>query len=232
MDILWVSAFTVGFLGSFHCAGMCGPIALALKGKDNGIGSFLLSRMAYNLGRIFTYSLMGMTAGFLGRSFSINGWQSDLSILCGVLILVFVLLTNEKVRNRISIKLSESTGTLKKVFNGLIKRKGAGALMLIGLLNGILPCGFVYLALAGAATTTGPLEGALFMALFGLGTLPMMLGIAITGAMVSLKARGFINRLSPLIAIALAVLLIHRGIMLQEEKHACCKKEISFSTGK
>lgn len=232
MDIIWVSAFSLGFLGSFHCAGMCGPIALALKGNDNGIGSFLISRMGYNLGRIFTYSLMGLTAGLLGRSFSINGWQSDLSILCGVLILVFVLLTNERVRNRISSGMSGKTAALKRVFSGLIRRRGTGALILTGVLNGILPCGFVYLALAGAATTTGPLEGALFMALFGLGTLPMMLGIAITGAMVSLKARGFINRLSPLIAIALAVLLIHRGIILHEEEHACCEKKISLSTGR
>jgi sulfite exporter TauE/SafE len=91
------------------------------------------------------------------------------------------------------------------------------------LVNGILPCGFVYLALAGAATTQSSLQGALYMALFGLGTLPMMLFISLSGSIISLSARRWINRLSPYVGIAMAVLLIHRGVKMHREPESCCK---------
>lgn len=110
-----------------------------------------------------------------------------------------------------------------------MKRHSAGSLFLIGLLNGILPCGFVYLALAGAATTQGPTEGALYMFLFGVGTIPLMLVIALSGSFISIKARNFINKLSPVIAIGLAIFLIHRGTMMKESDHACCKPRHSIS---
>lgn len=229
MDLIYWTAISVGFLGSFHCAGMCGPLALALPGGNGSMLSLIGGKLAYNFGRLITYSILGLIAGILGHSFSIRGWQSDLSILSGIIILLFVLFSNKKVLNFINSKLVGVSFFFKQKFGILMKNHSVGSLFTIGLLNGILPCGFVYLALAGAATTQSPLEGATYMFLFGLGTVPIMLTIALSGTFISIKARNFINKLSPVIAIALAIFLIHRGTMMKESDHACCKPRHSIS---
>ncbi|MFN8152957.1 MAG: sulfite exporter TauE/SafE family protein [Bacteroidia bacterium] len=233
MDLIYWTALSVGFLGSFHCAGMCGPLALALPGSNGSMLSLVSGRLTYNLGRVVTYSILGLIAGLLGHTFSIRGWQSDLSILSGILIILFVLFSNKKVLQFINSHLVGISYFFKQKFGLLMKRHSAGSLFLIGLLNGILPCGFVYLALAGAATTGGFMEGATYMFLFGTGTIPMMMMIALSGSFISLKARNIINKLSPVIAIALAIFLIHRGSMMKESDHACCKPHhsISYNTG-
>ncbi len=222
MELFFWTAFTVGFLGSFHCAGMCGPLALALPSGEGGILRLAAGRLAYNVGRVVTYSLLGLAAGMLGRTFSIRGWQSDLSIVSGILILVMVIFTNKKIQGKINQRLAGVSFGLKKVFGMLMKKHSFGSLFTIGLVNGILPCGFVYLALAGAATTKSPLEGAAYMFLFGTGTIPIMFVLAMSGTFISIKARNIINRLSPVVAIALAIFLIHRGTLLKEESQSCC----------
>jgi sulfite exporter TauE/SafE len=229
MELIFWTALSVGFLGSFHCAGMCGPIALALPGSNGSMLSLLTGRLAYNLGRGVTYSLLGIIVGLLGHSFSIRGWQSDLSIFSGVLIILFVLISNKRFLSFLNGKLVGVSFFFKQKLGILMKRHSVGSLFAVGLLNGILPCGFVYLALAGAATTKGPMEGAVYMFLFGIGTLPIMLILALSGSFISLKARNFINKLSPVIAIALAIFLIHRGNMMKESEHACCKPKHQIS---
>lgn len=229
MDLIYWTALSVGFLGSFHCAGMCGPLALALPAGNGSMLSLIGNKLAYNFGRVITYSILGLIAGMLGHTFSIRGWQSDLSIISGILIILFVIFSNKKVLAFINSKLVGVSFFFKQKFGILMKKHGAGSLFTIGLLNGILPCGFVYLALAGAATTQSPVEGAMYMFLFGTGTIPMMLTIALSGSFISLRARNFINKLSPVIAIALAIFLIHRGTMMKESDHACCKPHHSIT---
>lgn len=224
MGLFYWTALSVGFLGSFHCAGMCGPLAMALpSGKNSSMLSLLAGKLGYNFGRIFTYSILGFIAGLLGRTFSIRGWQSDLSILSGILIILMVLITNQNITSKINQRLTLISFSLKKIFNKLLKKHSPFSLFSFGLVNGILPCGFVYLAMAGAATTKSPLEGASYMFLFGVGTLPMMLLISLSGSLISIKARNFINKLTPVIAIALAIFLIHRGTILRDEEQSCCK---------
>lgn len=229
MELLFWTALSVGFLGSFHCAGMCGPIALALPAGNGSVLSLLTGRLAYNVGRLVTYSTLGSFAGLLGHTFSIRGWQSDLSIFSGVLIILFVLFSNKKVLSFINSKLVGVSFFFKQKLGVLLKRHSNGSLFTVGILNGILPCGFVYLALAGAATTHGPAEGAAYMLLFGVGTIPIMMVLALSGSFISLKARNVINKLSPVIAIALAIFLIHRGSMMKESEHACCKPSHQIS---
>ncbi|MBL7925222.1 MAG: sulfite exporter TauE/SafE family protein [Bacteroidia bacterium] len=231
MEFFYWTALSVGFLGSFHCAGMCGPIALALPGGEASPSRLLFTRLLYNSGRIFTYSILGMMAGLFGRTFSIRGWQSDLSILSGALILVFVLLTNQGIQNRISQRFSGASHQLKKSLGALLKKHSLLSMFGIGALNGILPCGFVYLALAGAATGGGLAEGALYMALFGAGTVPMMLILSLSGSLISSRARAWVNRLSPVIAVALAIFLIQRGAMMKESEQACCKPKSAQVSG-
>lgn len=223
MELIYWTALSVGFLGSFHCIGMCGPIALALPGANGSMLTLLAGRFAYNFGRVVTYSILGTIAGLLGRTFSIRGWQSDLSIFSGVMIILFVLFSNKKVLSFINSKLVVISFFFKQKLGGLLKKHSNSALFAVGALNGILPCGFVYLAMAGATTTNGPAEGALYMLLFGFGTIPVMMLLALSGSFISVKARNFINKLTPVIAIALAIFLIHRGSMMKESEHACCK---------
>lgn len=230
MDFFFWTALSVGFLGSFHCAGMCGPLAMALPGAAGRLGPLLTGRLAYNFGRVVTYSILGTGAGLLGHTFSLRGWQSDLSIISGIFIILVVLFSNKKILNLINSKLVGTSFFLKKKLGNLLKRHTYGSLFAIGLLNGILPCGFVYLALAGAATTQGPGEGTLYMFLFGLGTIPLMLTMALSGSFISLKARNMVNRFTPVIALALALFLIQRGQLMKANAHDCCRPDHQLSS--
>lgn len=224
-DLLIWTGLSVGFLGSFHCAGMCGPIALALPGAGDERKKQLAGKLAYNIGRTLTYSMMGAGVGAIGGTFASNGWQSLVSILSGVLILIVVLLLNQRTSMLLNSRMAAVTHRFKSAFGRLFRKKGIHALFLIGTVNGVLPCGFVYLALAGAATTHSSIQGAAYMALFGLGTVPMMLFISLSGSIISLSARRWINRLSPYVAIAMAIFLIHRGVKMHREPESCCQRE-------
>lgn len=219
---MWlISAFLVGFLGSFHCAGMCGPIALALPLDKSSNWSFFSGRLLYNGGRVLTYTLLGSLVGLIGHTLAMAGFQKILSITTGVLILLIALVPLFiRKMNSMNIFLVHYTAKIKSLFKRLFGLKSKKTLFLIGAVNGLLPCGFVYLALAGAATT-GTLEGGMgYMMLFGLGTVPMMLTLTMAGNIFSVKTRTFIQKVSPLIAVSLAILLIARGITI--ENHSCC----------
>ena len=218
-----LSALAVGFLGSFHCVGMCGPIAISLPKGDGSKKEIAGGRILYNIGRIVTYSIMGLIAGLAGYSFSIKGFQSELSIFSGILIVLIVILSYvNKFSIRFSKIISSLTFNLKKQFKKLFTKGSPWFLFSIGLLNGLLPCGFVYLALAGALATGNYIDGMLYMAMFGLGTLPAMLTISLAGHLIGFRFQKFIKKASPIIAIALAVLLIQRGSI---ESSQCCNHQ-------
>lgn len=220
---LLISALVVGFLGSFHCIGMCGPIAIMLSGNQSNTGHFVAGRLIYNFGRVITYSLFGVAAGFTGSLFSINGFQSELSIAAGVLIILSVLFLNEKMMVKFFPKVFTAwNAALKKRFSSLISRKTLFSLLLIGMINGLLPCGFVYLALAGSVAAGTVAGGAAYMALFGLGTIPAMLAVSMAGHLFGMRFRNLFRKATPFIAISVSVLLIYRGIILHENKTACC----------
>ena len=121
MDIIYLTAITVGFLGSFHCIGMCGPLAMALPHSVNSTSALVFGRLLYNLGRILTYSIIGFVFGSLGSVFSFRGWQSNASILSGILIILFVLFSNDFLAKKINIKLVNVSIGLKKYFNVFLK---------------------------------------------------------------------------------------------------------------
>lgn len=226
MSLLFWSALTVGFFGSFHCIGMCGPIAMALPSVSNNKTAMLIGRLLYNAGRIITYSLLGLIAGIIGHTFSMRGWQSDVSIVVGIVIILFVLFSNDRVLRFFNSRIVGFSYYLKKYFGVLIKKHSYSSLFYIGSLNGILPCGSVYLALAGATTSGSPISGVIYMFLFGIGTLPMMFLLSMTGSMVSLKTKNVINKFSPVIAIALALFLIQRGSMMRHVSAESCSMNV------
>ncbi|GAB3634629.1 sulfite exporter TauE/SafE family protein [Hymenobacter arcticus] len=210
--MLW-AGFLFGLLGSFHCVGMCGAIALALPGA--GGPRYVAGRVLYNLGRVSTYALLGAAAGALGQGLRLAGWQQGLSLLSGGLILLLVA-TPERWLDRAAGTLGLAAG-LSRVKTQLAyyyQRPGLGALYTTGLLNGLLPCGLVYLALAGALSAPGIGGAAAYMGLFGLGTLPLMLALSLSGQLVPLAWRQRLRRAVPVTALALAGLFILRGLGL------------------
>ncbi len=212
--IIW-PGFLIGLFGSLHCIGMCGPIVLALTDAESGRMQYIVGRTLYNLGRTVTYGLLGAVVGLIGATVAMAGFQRYLSITMGVLILIAVFLPHRFTAWLLSPNVFQVFGgKLKKLWFKLIGRKTFGSLFLIGILNGFLPCGLVYAALAGAATTGSVLGGTGFMVLFGLGTIPVMLAVAIAGNLVQHKIKRAMSKLLPAAAVVLALLLIVRGLSL------------------
>ena len=173
--MLW-AGFLFGLLGSFHCVGMCGAIALALPGRaDAAPLRHAGGRLLYNLGRVTTYATLGAGAGLVGHGLRLAGVQQSLSIASGVLILLLVAVP-ERYSSRVGHLLGLNTplGWVKTTLGRLFQQASWPALYATGLLNGLLPCGLVYLALAGALSAPGVAGAAAYMACFGLGTLPLM----------------------------------------------------------
>ena len=205
----------VGFIGSFHCIGMCGPIALALPIPASDNYRFFAGRIIYNLGRIISYALMGILLGFIGEKLVISGFQQVLSISLGIFILVIVFIP-QKIRNRVLAVniIQRLINPLKASIGTLFKQKSYSSFLSIGFLNGFLPCGFVYAGLAGAISTGSAFNGMLFMIFFGLGTFPAMFTVSIFSKFIKLDLRKKISKLTPAFAIFLAMLFIMRGMNL------------------
>ncbi|MBO2011280.1 sulfite exporter TauE/SafE family protein [Hymenobacter negativus] len=202
------AGFLFGLLGSFHCVGMCGALALALPGQASG-------RLLYQLGRVSTYATLGAGAGLLGQGLRLAGVQQSLSMTSGVLILVLVAVP-ERYSSRLAatLGLSRPLAWVKTTLAGLFQQPSNRAMYATGLLNGLLPCGLVYLALAGALSAPGVAGAAAYMTCFGLGTLPLMLGLSLSGRLVPLAWRTRMRQAVPYTAALLAVLFIVRGLGL------------------
>jgi uncharacterized protein len=212
--MLW-AGLVIGFISSFHCVGMCGPIAMALPvGRGSG-ASFLGGRLLYNLGRVATYATLGLAAGLLGRTLHLAGWQQTISIVSGLLMLALVLLPKLNAG-----RFTKWLGTdrwwnmLRKAIGKQFQNPSAGSLFTIGALNGLLPCGMVYFALAGAVSAPGVAGAVGYMALFGLGTLPLMWLVSLSGKVIKPQWRFYMRNAVPYVAACLAVLFILRGLNL------------------
>lgn len=210
MDLLW-TAWLLGLAGSLHCAGMCGPLALAIPAPTGGLLTYGAGRLAYNAGRVTTYVALGAIFGFLGRTFMLAGFQQGMSITIGVLLLLGLVISPGAASWAPAMR---GVAVLKRAMGGLLQRGGLRSLGLLGLLNGLLPCGLVYVACAGAAATGGVASGALYMILFGLGTVPMMLAISLSGRLMHVAMRRWLIRAMPVSVGLVAVLLILRGLGL------------------
>jgi uncharacterized protein len=207
---LW-TAFLLGLVGSLHCAGMCGPLALALPAAGNTTPAYVLGRVAYNAGRIITYCLLGIVFGLAGRTFLMAGLQRWTSIALGVALLLGLFASRKVALSR---PVTSLVNQLKSRMSVLLRRRSFVALAVLGLLNGLLPCGLVYVACAGAAATGSVLAGARYMTAFGAGTVPMMLAISLSGKLVPTSLRLKLVKAIPVCVFLLATLLILRGMSL------------------
>jgi sulfite exporter TauE/SafE len=207
----YLAAFLLGLIGSLHCAGMCGPLALALPNPASTKAGFLVGRLAYNAGRLLTYCAIGLVFGLIGRSLALAGVQRWISIAVGAVLLVG-LFASRKVR--LSAPVSIAVQRLKTGMGSLLKSRSLSSLLLLGLLNGLLPCGLVYVAAAGATAAGGIPQGTTYMAAFGLGTIPAMLTISLGAKLIPFALRLKFQRAIPVSVFLLAVLLILRGMSL------------------
>lgn len=232
-----LAGLSLGFLGSFHCVGMCGPIALAIPVRRTSRFSVLWGTLVYNLGRVIAYSFMGLLFGLLGKGFVLAVGQNILSVALGTLLLLGVtlpFLLNLYLRLPFLLrKLEQLKSGIRKLF-GTHSRY---ALLLIGFLNGFLPCGFVYLAVAGALAAGDVLNGTLFMAAFGAGTLPAMMAVTLFRERIGQRFRMRIRQAVPVFVGIMALMLILRGLNLgipylspalettsETCHHHCCSK--------
>ena len=212
---LW-TALILGFAGSFHCVGMCGPIAMSIPRSSSGFGALTFNAVIYNSGRIFVYGLLGLLFGTLGTQISIAGFQGWTSISLGVLMVVIVILNRYfKTHSRPSV-YKKLTQTISIYYGLLIRRNSRTALLGMGLLNGVLPCAFVYSGLAVAALTESPFHSMFYMMLFGIGTFPAMYFMYLSPSVISLNLRNSIKKMVPFLAFSLGIFLIIRGAILQD----------------
>lgn len=208
------SALMLGLMGSVHCIGMCGPLALALPPAPERL-RFVASRLVYNLGRTITYAALGALVGGLGGLFAgLAGVQKTLSIVAGLAILLYVPL-----RHRLRLPITGLApiawirNTLgRSLAPGPSGRRPLPAFLGIGMINGMLPCGLVWVALAGSVAAGNVAQGALFMALFGLGTIPLMLGTSLVGGSLIQRHRATVARVLPVLLVLLGCWFLFRGL--------------------
>ncbi len=192
---------------------MCGAIVLALPGARTSGRAWWTDRLIYHTGRIGTYTVLGAAVGLAGGHLRVLGWQQGLSITSGVLILLLVAVPEVwRARAADAVGLARPLAAVQRQLAYWFQQRGSGALLLTGALNGLLPCGMVYLALAGALSAPSTGGAAVYMALFGAGTLPLLLGVSLTGRLVAPAMRVQLRRAGPWLTGALAVLFIVRGL--------------------
>lgn len=213
---IWIALFSgisIGFLGSVHCIGMCGPLALSLPMSHLKGSSRIVAHVNYHLGRALSYTTLGLLFGLVGMSFSIFFLQQWLSMGAGLLMLIMVL----------GFSISKMEFEFFTWFKSLIhqrltkllksEKRPMGFLM-IGLVNGYLPCGLVYAAIIAATATGDILKSTLVMFGFGLGTIPAMAFLVVFGKLISLEWRRKLVRLTPYMLGIVGILLILRGLNL------------------
>src|SRR5690606_38878069 len=197
-----LSAFLFGILSSLHCIGMCGPIAMMLPVSRTNKVERATQLMIYHLGRIFTYGFLGGLFGWLGRGLFIAGLQQKLSIILGILMIIYVLIPKNKFQ-RISFlqPLYRWVNQAKKMMGLQFKKNNSSSFFIIGILNGFLPCVMVYTALFGATATQNPFNGMLYMMLFGAGTIPLMSLVVYISNFISVRMREKILKAVPFFVI-------------------------------
>lgn len=215
MAQLITAAIIMGMLGSFHCVGMCGPLALSLPLSSNNLWAKFAGAFLYNAGRVVTYALFGLLFGAIGQTAALFGWQQWLSVILGAVIIVFAVLPKKfttPVNN--SNVLVKWLQYFRSSLGRLFAKRGYNTIFAIGILNGLLPCGMVYMAAAAATATGNTINAFLFMIFFGAGTLPVMWSLAFFGNYIGVSLRQKIRKAYPIMMAAMACLLILRGLGL------------------
>lgn len=209
------TALFFGLISSFHCIGMCGPIAMMLPVDHKNPSKKALQILTYHLGRLTAYGSLGLVFGILGRGFYLAGLQQTISITVGILMILIVVIP-EKIfaKYNFSRPIYQLISTVKTALGSQFKRKSADALFIIGFLNGLLPCGLVYAALFGAIAMQNVTLSITYMLLYGLGTIPMMSAVVYVSNFLSFPIRNQLQKVIPIVSVIIGTLFILRGLGL------------------
>ena len=214
-----LTIISIAFLGSFgHCIGMCGGIVVAYSTIKIDPKSSKISQggahLLYSFGRVLTYTVLGAIFGFLGgvATFS-NSANGGLLIFAGVVMILAGLSLMGKIKFLTIIEHSFSSSSIyKDAFKSVLHSKSNLSFFVLGMLNGLLPCGFVYFFAITAASTADPLYGAMVMAIFGLSTIPAMFGLGFLASLASATSfRNMMMSLSSIAVILYGVYTIYNG---------------------
>lgn len=208
------SAFILGLFGGLHCVGMCGPIVLALPLTATEKSKIIGQSLVYHMGRILTYGIMGLVIGMFGWGIALAGYQQTFTILLGATLIISALFSGSMSQRLFRVSAVEKgLSWLRRSMNQSFSIRGPLSAFRIGLLNGLLPCGLVYVALAGAAVSGCMKHGFLYMTLFGLGTLPWMVAVMAFGNLFKHRLTKF-KRWIPLALLLFGIYLLVRGIVI------------------
>lgn len=210
-----IAGFILGAAGSLHCIGMCGPLSLALPVHHLSKVNRFFSLLSYQFGRIVTYSLFGFALGWAGTRIYIGGYQQLFSIVMGLLIITTAILYflhkrffHLRLFDRFYFQVQKIIRTL------LVSSRSASGFFLVGMANGLLPCGMIYIAMASALSFHSVTQSTVFMALFGLGTLPAMMLVAYAGQIIKPELRFSVQKMIPYFITIVGILLLLRGMNL------------------
>ncbi len=212
---MFLSALIFGFLGSFHCVGMCGPIAFMLPVDRNNVYKKITQILLYHFGRLLSYSIIGLIFGIIGKGLYLFGFQQQLSIIIGVLMIVVVLIPYKTFNKyNFSKPIYKIVSKVKSSLGTALKKKTNDTFLTIGFLNGFLPCGLVYMAVFGAIASGNALLGSIYMLFFGLGTIPLMTSAIYFSNFLKGAMRQKIQKAIPVFVIIIGALFILRGLGL------------------
>lgn len=210
-----IAGFSLGAAGSLHCVGMCGPLSLALPTYHLSKTKKFISLLVYQFGRIITYSMIGLVFGLAGRRIYIAGYQQWFSIGMGILILTLALLYFIQKKTIHLSLLNRFYHSVQGMIIRLLKSStGLFGFVLMGMANGLLPCGMVYIALAATLSLPQISQSVAFMAMFGAGTLPAMMLVGYAGQMIKPEIRQLFRKAVPVFITLMGVVLILRGLNL------------------
>lgn len=215
---------------------MCGPIAFILPVDRSSNVSKVFGLTAYNLGRTFTYAILGLVVGVFGEGLRFAGVSQTISIVLGVLLLLTVLVSkkifNVSFLGKYFLRI---TNFVKNKLGATLKKKSTSALFVTGLLNGLIPCGAVFIALQAALLQPSVHQSVAFMFAYGLGTIPMMFSISYLSSSITGAVKKKVTKIMPIITVVVALLLIVRGLNLdipyispayhaETNEMSCCHK--------
>jgi uncharacterized protein len=208
--MIFLIALTTGLFSSLHCIGMCGPLALALPTGRFSKRKAIFAKLLYNFGRISTYSFLGLIFGFIGEKIALFQFQQTFSIILGITFLIFIFKHKLLTFNQLGFINQFLRTKFKQFFNSNQLQN----FYFIGIINGFLPCAMIYLALTGAVVSASPIEGMIYMAIFGLGTSPAMFLLVHFAGILKNKNSIILRKTTSIYSLLFAVLLIVRGLNL------------------
>lgn len=212
---MFVTALILGILGSFHCVGMCGPIAFLLPlDRTNSVKKYS-QLFLYHIGRLFTYSILGLLFGMLGKGLNLFGFQQKLSIGIGIIMILVIIIPQKHVKRfSISKPIYSAISKVKSALGSQLKKRTPDTFFTIGFFNGFLPCGLVYIAVFGAIASGSLVDGSLYMLGFGLGTIPLMTTAVYLGNFLKGELRQKIRKAIPVFVVIVGCFFILRGMGL------------------